>query len=107
MTRVKVLKMCSILETVAPALCFACFLKFDDLDEAGAIRMNCKSVRRAGLRVGRGGKWFGDTKGVTGQQGCLFADIKIQVFRKRVCDSCVNHLKTEFVWVHAWFSFAM
>ena len=49
----------------------------------------------------RAGKWFGDTKGVTGQQGCLFADIKIQVFRKRVCDSCVNDLKTEFVWVHA------
>ena len=30
---------------------------------------------RPRLRVGRCGKWFGDTKGVTGQRGCLCADM--------------------------------
>ena len=45
MTRGKVLKMCSILDKVALALCFAGFLNFVDFDRSGAIRMICERFR--------------------------------------------------------------
>ena len=44
-TDFKVLKMCSILEKVALALCFTCFLNFVHFDRPGAIQMNYKNIR--------------------------------------------------------------